>query len=322
MNRQEIIAFLGADWDRVQVLIRDALHSDVGLLERTNGQILSNSGKLLRPLVSLLVSRSLGTPSEDSVRFAAATELLHNATLLHDDVTDGSAQRRGRPTVAALLGPSAAVLVGDFWLARAVDLIVVAEHRDAAIRVFSRTLTDLAEGEMLQLEKASSADTTEQDYLRIIYCKTASLFTAAAHTAAVSVDAPEALVRAACAFAEAFGTAFQIKDDILDYAGTDALGKPVGVDLRECKITLPLLGALEGSPRGEEIRSMVRQIPEHPEYCEEIRRFVRERDGIGRAVRSLDAWVDRALKALEAFPEGPARDALAELARYNIWREV
>ena len=121
MNRQEIIAYLGADWERVQALIQDALHSDVGLLEQTNGQILSNSGKLLRPLVSLLVSRSLGTPSEDSVRFAAATELLHNATLLHDDVTDGSAQRRGRPTVAALLGPSAAVLVGDFWLARAVE---------------------------------------------------------------------------------------------------------------------------------------------------------------------------------------------------------
>ena len=303
-------------------LIRESLSSDVGLLGQTNDRILSNSGKLLRPQLSLLVSKALGTPTEDSVRFAAATELFHNATLLHDDVADGSTQRRGRPTVAALLGPSAAVLVGDFWLARAVDLVVEAEHRDAAIRLFSNTLNDLAEGEMLQLEKASSADTTMQDYLRIIHCKTASLFIAAAQTAAVSVDAPAALLDAARDFAEAFGTAFQIKDDILDYAGTDALGKPVGVDLRECKITLPLLGALEGSPREEEIRTMVRQIPEHPEYCDEIRRFVLERDGIARAVGCLGEWVDRAVKALDAFPDGPAREALVEIAHYNVWREV
>ena len=322
MSRQEIIAYLGADWDRVLALIRESLHSDVGLLEQINGNLLSNSGKLLRPTLSLLVAKALGTPSEDSVRFAAATELLHNATLLHDDVADGSAQRRGRPTVAALLGPSAAVLVGDFWLARAMELVVKAERRDLAIPLFSRTLTDLAEGEMLQLEKAASADTTEQDYLRIVHCKTASLFCAAAETAAVSVDAPAAQREAARAFAEAFGTAFQIKDDILDYAGTDALGKPLGVDLKERKITLPLLGALEGSPREEEIRTMVRDIPEHPEHCEEIRRFVRERDGIGKAVRCLGDWVDRAVKALEAFPEGPAREALIEIAHYNVWREV
>ena len=303
-------------------LIRESLSSDVGLLGQTNDRILSNSGKLLRPPLSLLVSKALGTPTEDSVRFAAATELFHNATLLHDDVADGSTQRRGRPTVAALLGPSAAVLVGDFWLARAVDLVVEAKHRDAAIRLFSNTLTDLAEGEMLQLEKASSADTTMQDYLRIIHCKTASLFSAAAQTAAVSVDAHAALLDAARAFAEAFGTAFQIKDDILDYAGTDALGKPVGVDLRERKITLPLLGALEGSPREEEIRTMVRQIPEHPEYCDEIRRFVLERDGIARAVGCLGEWVDRAVKALDVFPDGPAREALVEIAHYNVWREV
>jgi len=322
VNRQEIIAFLGADWDRVLALIRGKLHSDVGLLERTNADILSNSGKLLRPLVSLLVAKALGTPTEDSVRFAATAELLHNATLLHDDVADGSTQRRGRPTVAALLGPSAAVLVGDYWLARAMDLVVEADRRDAAIRMYSRTLTDLAEGEMLQMEKASSADTTVQDYLRIIHCKTASLFSSAAGTAAVSVDASTAQLEAARAFAEAFGTAFQIKDDILDYAGTDALGKPVGVDLRERKITLPLLGALEGSPREEEIRTMVREIPEHPEHCEEIRRFVLDRDGIGKAVRRLGEWVDRAVKALEAFCDGPAREALIEIANYNLWREV
>ena len=322
MSREEVIHYLGTDWDRVLDLIRGRLHSDVGLLEETNDRIFSNSGKMLRPLISLLVAKALSEPTQDSLRFAAATELFHNATLLHDDVADESAQRRGSPTVAALLGPSAAVLVGDYWLARAVELVVDTERRDAAIRVFSRTLIELAEGEMLQLEKASSADTTQEDYLRIIHCKTASLFCASAQAAAVSVEATPEQFAAAQAFGEAFGTAFQIKDDILDYAGTDVLGKPVGVDLKERKITLPLLGALEGSPREAEIREMVREIHAHPEYCGIIRRFVLERDGIGYAVRILGHWVERAVEALEVFPEGPAKEALAGIARYNVWREV
>ena len=138
----------------------------------------------------------------------------------------------------------------------------------------------------------------------------------------MSVEATPEQYAAAEAFGEAFGMAFQIKDDILDYAGTDALGKPVGVDLKERKITLPLLGALEGSPREAEIRQMVREIPAHPEYCGQIRDFVLERDGIGYAVRCLGSWVDRAVEVLDAFPDGPAREALAGIARYNVWREV
>ena len=322
MSRQEILTYLGGDWDRMLDLIRSSLHSEVALLEETNGQILANSGKLLRPMISLLVARAVSGVTDDSIRYAAATELFHNATLLHDDVADGSAERRGRPTVAALLGPSAAVLVGDYWLARAVELIVGTEHCQTAIPVFSRTLTELAEGEMLQLEKAAGADTTEEDYFRIIRCKTASLFNAAAHTAALSVDAPPALLEAACDFALAFGMAFQIKDDILDYAGTAELGKPVGVDLRERKITLPLLGALQGSPREAEIRAMVRDIPAHPEYCSRISAFVTERDGISYAVRGLEEWVGRAEQALSRFPASPAREALRTIAQYTVWRKV
>ena len=322
MSRQEILEFLGADWDRTQALIREHLHSDVSLLEETNGRILANSGKLLRPMIALLVARAIAAPNDDSIRYAAATELLHNATLLHDDVADGSAERRGRPTVAALLGPSAAVLVGDYWLARAVDLVFESAHMEKVVRLFSKTLTDLAEGEMLQMEKASSADTDEQDYLRIIHCKTASLFCAAAQAAAVSVDATPEQEAAARTFADAFGTAFQIQDDILDYAGTDLLGKPVGVDLRERKITLPLLGALEGSPREAEIRAMVREIPDHPEYCEQISLFVAERDGIRYASRRLEEWVARAEQALDAFNPGPAKEALRTIARYTVSRQV
>ena len=322
MSRQDIIQFLGEDWDRTQALICSQLHSDVGLLEQTNDQVLSNAGKKLRPMVALLVARAIGTPTEDSICYAAATELLHNATLIHDDVADGSAERRGKPTVSALLGAGTAVLVGDYWLARAVDLVVDTVHRDDVLRKFAGTLTDLAEGEMLQLEKASAGYTTEADYLRIIHCKTASLFCTAAETAAVSVDAAPGQQAAALAYGSALGIAFQIKDDILDYAGTDSLGKPVGQDLLEQKITLPLLGALQGSPREAEVRALVRGISAHPENCGPVRRFVEERDGVGYAARRLSEWVERAVRALDAFPESPAREYLAVIARYNEWRQV
>ena len=322
MSRQDIIEYLGEDWDRVLALIRDRLHSDVGLLEETNGRILSNAGKLLRPMIALLIARAISTPNEDSIRCAAASELLHNATLIHDDVADESAERRGRPTLSALLGPGPAVLVGDYWLARSVGLIIDTEHRDQMVRAFAKTLTDLAEGEMLQLEKAASCDTREEDYLRIIHCKTASLFQASAEAAALSVDAGPSQLEAACAYGAALGIAFQIKDDILDYAGSDALGKPVGVDLKEQKITLPLLEALAGSPQEAEIRALVREIPSHPEHCGRIRRFVDERGGVEKASARLSEWVERAVRALDAFPDGRAREFLTAIARFNNFRQV
>jgi octaprenyl-diphosphate synthase len=322
MSRESVLAYLGEDWGRVKDLIRSHLHTDVPLLEQTNDQILSNSGKMLRPLVSLLIANTISKPTEDSICYAAAAELLHNATLIHDDVADDSSERRGRPTLSALLGPGPAVLVGDYWLARAVDLVVRTKHRDAAVPAFAKTLTDLAEGEMLQLEKASSCDTKEEDYLRIIYCKTASLFRAATEVAALSVDATPEQLEAAKAYGTALGIAFQIKDDILDYAGTDALGKPVGVDLKEQKITAPLLAALSGSPDEARIRQLVREIPEHPENCATVTAFVLEHDGIGLAAQKLSEWVDRSERALDAFPNGPAKDALIEIGRFNQWRQV
>ncbi len=306
----------------MKALIRSSLHSDVGLLEQTNEGLVSHSGKMLRPLISLLTSRALGFPGEDSLRYAAAVELLHNATLLHDDVADESSERRGCPTVSALLGPSAAVLVGDFWLARAVEMVLYSEHYTKVVRFFSRTLTDLAEGEMLQLEKAASADTVEEDYYRIIRCKTASLFETAGVTAAYSVNAPDEYVRAAREYAAEFGTAFQIKDDILDYAGTDELGKPVGVDLRERKITLPLLGALRSVRDESEWRRMIREIPSHPEYCPKIHGFVLSRGGIEYASSRLEEHILRAVEALAPLPDSPAKDALVEIARFNAFREV
>ena len=183
---KQVQKFLGQSWSDFQDLFAGSLRSDIPLLDKANAYMLGHGGKKLRPTFTLLVAQALGGPCNGSViRCAAASELLHTATLLHDDVADNAPTRRGAPTVMALYSPTTAVLLGDFWLSRAMDLII--DHPDKRVlKIFSKCLGDLARGEMLQLEKARRADATEEDYGRIIYCKTTSLFEAAIVSAATS----------------------------------------------------------------------------------------------------------------------------------------
>lgn len=322
MLRDSIIQHLGSDWTRLNELISCALVTDIPLLQEVNAGILEHSGKMLRPMLSLLVARCLGggVAGEDAIRYAAAAELLHNATLLHDDVADESPTRRGAPTLSALVGPKAAVLVGDFWLSRAMEVTLGTRTKDKVVGVFSKAMTNLAEGEMLQLQNANGEGTGEEDYFRIIYCKTASLFETACISAAIASEADDRQVEAVKEYAVSLGIAFQIRDDILDYVGDGTLGKPVGIDIKEHKITLPLLCCLRESSREAEIRRMVAQSAEHPEYCTEIRRFVLENGGADKAEQVLDEYVDRALTALRVLPEGADRDYLGSLAKYNSKR--
>ena len=315
-----------AEWSAVQEKITSALFSDIDLLNSTNKSILSHSGKQLRPLLAILFARLCngGCSSEATIRYAAAAELLHNATLLHDDVADDSSQRRGMPTIMSLMGPSVSVLVGDYWLVKAMQLILQSAETDVrAIKIFSKTLSDLAEGEMLQLQKAQTGDTTEEDYIRIIYNKTASLFEAACFSAAVSVGADASAEKAALDYSVALGLAFQIKDDILDYDGTESVGKPLGVDILEQKITLPLLGALaEVSPEeGARVRALVSDIAGHPEYRDEIVRFVKENGGLEYSERKLGEYVEKAVAALAIFPDSPEKEFLVQLAHFTAKRE-
>lgn len=313
---------LGADWTAYEKQVREALGSGIELLDRINDGLLSNAGKQLRPMMSLLMARSCaGSCTQDSVRYAAASELLHNATLIHDDIADESSVRRGKPTLSALLGPSTAVLVGDYWLSKSVKQIVDTGHQLSVTPIFARTLSYLAEGEMLQLQKAEAADTSEEDYLRIVYCKTASLFESCCEAAAVSVDAPQNYVEAAKRYGAATGIAFQIKDDIFDYLDGESIGKPVGIDLKERKITLPLLGAMKGAADEAALRAMVSTIPEHPENCDKLRSIVLERGGTEYAAARLDDFVREALSALEVLPDSPEKEILAQLARYNAIRK-
>lgn len=353
MEISKVREYLGEDWTAVQSLIAGALCSDIELLNSVNASILGNAGKQLRPMISLLVARAClgaadssvalksGEPSEVSEpgpngkkspmdvarRYAAAAELLHNATLLHDDVADDSDFRRGKPTVRSLLGPSSSVLVGDFWLVKAIGLILGEEGSqrcdERVVRLFSRTLSLLAEGEMLQLQKAQTADTTYEDYLRIIYSKTASLFEAAAVSSALAVNAREEIVEAVRNYAVYLGYAFQIKDDILDYCGTSSVGKPLGVDIAEQKITLPLLGAMANAPAKESyLRSLIKGVVERPSNRDEILRLVVDNRGIEYSVKYLEAFVGKAVDALSPLPQSPDREFLEALARFTAQRVV
>lgn len=325
MDIRAVKEYLGQDWLSVQERIASALESDISLLNSTNASILSQSGKQLRPMLALMFARACtGRATDAGIRYAAAAELLHNATLLHDDVADGSELRRGKPTVMSLMGPSVSVLVGDYWLVKAMELILQDSDTDTtAIRIFSKTLSDLAEGEMLQLQKAQSGDTDEKGYLRIIYNKTASLFEAACVSAVISASVSEDVVKAARDYAVALGLAFQIKDDILDYSGTESVGKPLGVDILEQKITLPLLGALNNvsGQKQAEVRGKVKDIVGRPELRDDIVSFVKENGGLEYAKARLEEYVNEAVHALDILPDSREKECLVELARYTAIRD-
>ena len=321
MNPKEIISFLGEDWTMLQERMSSALKSDISLLNMVNEGILSNSGKQLRPMLALLMARacSCGKLPLDTYHFAAAAELLHNATLLHDDVADDSDERRGKPTLKSMMGPSVSVLVGDFWLVKAMESILNSPSGGMNVmRLFSRTLSDLAEGEMLQLQKAGSCDTDENDYLKIIFSKTASLFEISAVSAAISVDAPEEYVAAASEYAVSLGLSFQIKDDIFDYSSGLDVGKPLGVDILEQKITMPLLGAFRNADDSleKEMRELVKAIPEHPEGRDRIVEFVREYKGVKEAQKVLEEYSAKAVRAISILPDSQEKRYLVELAAY------
>lgn len=326
MDFSSIKDFLKEDLDKVNKLMESSLSTDIELLDKTNRAILSHNGKQVRPVLTLLVARACsgGFTTDDTIKYAAAVELLHNATLLHDDVADDSPVRRGVPTVMSILGGRASVLLGDYWLVKGMENILASRNSsDKVIRIFASTLTDLAEGELLQLQKAETGDTLEKDYYRIIYDKTASLFVASAASGAISVSATEEKMSAARTYAKCLGIAFQIRDDIFDYEENAEIGKPVGLDLKEKKITLPLLGALAkaGDERGREIRRKLCRIDDHPEYGGEIIEFVKSEGGIEYARKRLYEYVDNARIALRPFGNLQEVEMLCEIAEFTADRK-
>jgi octaprenyl-diphosphate synthase len=305
-------ALMAPDMLEVDAVIRQRLASDVGLINQIAHYIVSAGGKRIRPMLVLLFARALGFTGRERLELAATVEFIHTATLLHDDVVDESALRRGRQTANARFGNAASVLVGDFVYSRAFQMMV-AVNRMRVLEVLADATNVIAEGEVLQLMNMHDPDLAVQDYLRVIRFKTAKLFEASARLGAVLADADPKVEESCASYGRSLGTAFQLIDDLLDYEGsTDQLGKNVGDDLREGKPTLPLLIAMERGSSKE--RALIRDAIEHGEVARlpEIVQIVRGTGALDATRNAARAEADKAAHCLEVLAPSEFRDALLE----------
>ncbi|MFN3596306.1 MAG: polyprenyl synthetase family protein [Rubricoccaceae bacterium] len=300
---------------------RDAMRSRVRLLDVVTQYVLRQKGKEIRPTLVLLSARLCGGVTPASYRGAALVELLHTATLVHDDVVDEAERRRGAFSINALWKNKVAVLLGDFLLSR--GLLLALDARDyELLHVVSDAVRRMSEGELLQIEKARTLDTDETSYFRIISDKTASLIAACMACGAVSAGADAPTVARVKAIGERLGLAFQIRDDLFDYDAVD-VGKPLGLDLQEKKLTLPLIAALAGATEAErrQIMRIVRKKRKSADDTAEVIAFVRRRGGLDYARTRMEALAHEAAAALEAFPPSAARESLIGLAAYIVTRK-
>jgi octaprenyl-diphosphate synthase len=305
---------------RVDVVIRERLASRVALIDQISRYIVSAGGKRLRPRLVLLFSEALGFEGAARYELAAIVEFIHTATLLHDDVVDESALRRGRATANATFGNAASVLVGDFLYSRAFQMMVSVNSM-RVLEVLADATNVIAEGEVLQLMNMRDADLAVDDYLRVIRFKTAKLFEASARLGAVLASAERGLEESCADFGRSLGTAFQIVDDLLDYEGNSSeLGKNIGDDLREGKPTLPLLIAMARATPAD--RAVIRQAIEHGELHQlpEVLAIVRRTGALDATRDAASAEADKARALLHVLPASGARDALLELCVRAIHR--
>ena len=316
-----IQALVRDDMQQVDALIRGRLASDVVLINQVGEYIVGAGGKRLRPMLLLLAGRALGHGGPDAHQLAAVVEFIHTATLLHDDVVDESDLRRGRSTANAVWGNAASVLVGDFLYSRSFQLMVELD-RIEVMRILADTTNAIAEGEVLQLLHVRNPDTDEAAYLRVIERKTAVLFAAATRLGAVLAGADEAVQRKLDAYGLNLGYAFQIADDVLDYA-SDAvtLGKNLGDDLAEGKATLPLIRAMAQSDAGT--RARLRGIVEasDADALPEALAAIHATDALDYSRNRAMAYAGAAEAALDGLPDNEAVAALRGLARYAVQRD-
>lgn len=316
----EVLEALNAQMNEVDAVIAQRLRSDVALINQISAYIIHAGGKRMRPKLVLMFANALGADSPASRELAAVVEFIHTATLLHDDVVDESALRRGKQTANALFGNAASVLVGDFLYSRAFQMMV-SVNRMRVLEVLADATNVIAEGEVLQLMNMHDPDITVESYLRVIRFKTAKLFEASARLGAVLSDAPPHIEDACASYGRALGTAFQLVDDLLDYEGaTEQLGKNVGDDLREGKPTLPLLLAMERGTAGQ--RAVVRHAIEHGEVARlaEIVEIVRLTGALDATRQAARDEADKARESLLLLPDSKHREALLELCFRSIDR--
>ncbi|MEE4192325.1 MAG: polyprenyl synthetase family protein [Halieaceae bacterium] len=309
------------DVEAVNALIVANLASDVGLVENIGHYIVEAGGKRLRPLLALLAARCCGYQGEDHIRFAAVVEFIHTATLLHDDVVDLSALRRGRPTANAEFGNAPSVLVGDFLYSRAFQLMVAIGNMDI-MRDMANTTNEIAAGEVLQLVRAGDPSTGEDDYMDVIRRKTAILFASACYGAGALCERFQETAAPLARFGSDVGIAFQIIDDVLDYEGDPAvMGKNVGDDLNEGKPTLPLIHVLRNGNSAE--RELVTRAirDKNASEIDAVLAAVRRNGSLDYARSLATSYQSSALAALEKLPDNTCRDAMAAIAHLALARD-
>lgn len=302
---------------------QDALHSDNFLLDRIGRYTLKHKGKQLRPLFVFISAKCFGAVNESTYRAATFIELLHSATLIHDDVVDDAAERRGFASINALYKNKIAVLAGDYLLSKGM-MIALEKHDYQMLDMISETVKNMSEGEIFQLEKAKKFDISEDDYYKIIEKKTASMIGSCCAIGAVSTGASSELVEAMRKFGIYAGTAFQIRDDIFDYQPDNKSGKGYGNDIREHKMTLPLIHLLKESSSIERtlIISKIRLSGKRRSTIDEIIKKANEKNSLQYCEEKMNYFIQQADNQLNAIADSEAKQALKELMYYCVKRNI
>ena len=322
MNFKDIQKLMYEDMESVNAVIRHYLHSDVELINKMASYIINSGGKRLRPLLALLCARACGYSGDKHALVAAIIEFIHTATLLHDDVVDESSLRRGHETANSIWGNESSVLVGDFVFSRSFEMMVdVGEMR--VMEILAHASNTIAEGEVMQLLNCNDPDTTEDRYMTVIQSKTAKLFEAACQLGALLAKQPQETERACAAYGIHIGTAFQLKDDVLDYqSSADEMGKNLGDDLAEGKPTLPLIYALKNSngSTAEIIRKAI--INGGKQHMNEVLAAIESTNAITYTENAAIKQAQAAKQIIEILPNNKYRNALVDLTEFAISRTL
>jgi octaprenyl-diphosphate synthase len=321
LSLDEIKRPIADELDVFEGKFKASMRSSVPLLDRITHYIVKRKGKQIRPMFVFFSASLCGGITEATHRGAALVELLHTATLVHDDVVDNSYQRRGFFSVNALWKNKIAVLVGDFLLSKGL-LLSINNNDFALLKIVSEAVQQMSEGELLQMEKARRLDIDEKIYYEVIRQKTASLIASCCACGAASGGADAETIEKLRLFGEKTGIAFQIKDDLFDF-GTDDVGKPLGIDIKEKKITLPLIYALNKSSHSEKrhIINLVKNHNEEPSKVAEVISFVRNSGGLDYAASQMQQYQQEAFDILNTFPDHTSRKALEQLVRFTTERK-
>jgi octaprenyl-diphosphate synthase len=309
------------EMDEFESYFGNTMKSNIPLLKIILNYVLRRKGKQMRPLLVFLTAKLNGTISEATFVAATLIELLHTASLVHDDVVDDASERRGSLSVNALWNSKIAVLVGDYMLSKGL-LISVEKSRYDMLEIVSEAVNSMAEGELLQLQKARKMNITEADYYKIIISKTAALISACTATGTRSVTGDADTIQMMKDFGENIGIAFQIRDDILDYESNGLTGKTMGNDIKERKITLPLIHSLElaSSSQKRKMISIVKSRKKTRAEINDVIRFVVSTGGLEYAEIRMNLYRDKALAILDSYPASDVRDSLKQFVNYTTSR--